>query len=152
MTTLPEQIEADLKTAMRAKDALRLQVLRMLKSAIAYAGMEKSGAAAAPADADVIAAIRKEVKKREEAATSFDQAGRKELADKERAELEILAAYLPPALSAEQIDALVREAIAQTGASAPAQMGVVIKAVQAKAGGAVDGKTLSDAVRRALAG
>ena len=148
MEGLRQQLEVDLKDAMRARDAERLSVLRMLKSSIEYAAIEKGGAFA---DADVLTAIRKELKKREEAAAGFEQGGRKEAADKERAEAKILSAYLPPSLSDARVEALVREIIAETGATGKAQMGAVMKAAQAKAGGAVDGKALSQVVQRLLA-
>jgi hypothetical protein len=98
----------------------------------------------------VIAVVRKEAKKREDSIASFAQAGRTDLADKETLELEFLRAYLPAAMPEEKIEALVKEAIAETGATTKAQMGLVMKAAQAKAAGQVDGKTLSTVVQRLL--
>jgi uncharacterized protein YqeY len=147
--TLVEQIDADLKKSMIAREADKVSVLRMLKSAVKYASMEK-GADAVPADTDVIAVVRREVKKREDSITSFTQANRNDLADKEKAELELLRHYLPAQMGAEKVEALVQEVIAETGATSKAQMGLVMKAAQAKAAGQVDGKTLSSIVQRLL--
>ena len=135
---------------MLARQADKLSVLRMLKSAVKYAALEKGGADAVPTDADVLAVVRKEVKKREDSIASFAQAGRTDLADKEKAELEFLRVFLPAQMSAEKAEELVKGAIAETGATGKAQMGLVMKAAQAKAAGQVDGKTLSQIVQRLL--
>ena len=103
-----------------------------------------------PTDADVIAVVRKEVKKREDSIASFGQANRADLADKEKAELEFLRHYLPAQMANEKVEALVNEVIAETGATSKAQMGLVMKAAQAKAAGQVDGKTLSQIVQQLL--
>ena len=146
--TLPEQIDADLKDAMRAKDAGRLNVLRMLKSALKYAAIEKSDAGLD--DAAAVQVIRKQVKQRQDSIESFEKGGRPELAAKEKEELAILNAYLPKGLSAEELAALVRDAIAEVGATSKAQMGAVMKALQARVAGRADGKTLSGEVSRQL--
>ena len=146
--TLPEQIDADLKDAMRAKDAEKLAVLRGLKSALKYAAIEKSDAALD--DTAAVQVIRKQVKQRQDSIESFEKGGRPELAAKEKAELEILNAYLPKGLSAEELSALVRETIAEVGATSKAQMGAVMKALQAKAAGRADGKALSAEVQKQL--
>lgn len=146
--TLPEQIDADLKDAMRAKDAGRLNVLRMLKSALKYAAIEKSDAGLD--DAAAVQVIRKQVKQRQDSIESFEKGGRPELAAKEKEELEILNAYLPKGLSADELAALVRDTIAEVGATSKAQMGAVMKALQAKVAGRADGKTLSGEVSRQL--
>jgi uncharacterized protein YqeY len=146
--TLPEQIDADLKDAMRAKDAEKLAVLRGLKSALKYAAIEKSDAALD--DAAAVQVIRKQVKQRQDSIESFEKGGRPELAAKEKAELEILNGYLPKGLSAEELSALVRETIAEVGATSKAQMGAVMKALQAKAAGRADGKALSSEVQKQL--
>ena len=148
--SLVAQIDAELKKAMLAREADKLSVLRMLKSSVKYAAIEKGGADSVPSDADVIAVVRKEVKKREDSIASFAQAGRTDLADKEKTELEFLRVYLPAAMAEEKVEALVKEAIAETGATTKAQMGLVMKAAQAKAAGQVDGKTLSTVVQRLL--
>ena len=146
--TLPEQIDADLKDAMRAKDAGRLNVLRMLKSALRYAAIEKSDAGLD--DAGAVQVIRKQVKQRQDSIESFEKGGRPELAAKEKEELEILNAYLPKGLSADELTALVRETIAEVGATSKAQMGAVMKALQTRVAGRADGKTLSGEVSRQL--
>jgi uncharacterized protein len=147
--TLQERIDADLKDAMRAKDAGKLGVLRMLKSALKYASIEKSDAGLDDAAASQV--IRKQVKQRQDSIESFEKGGRPELAAKEKEELEMLNAYLPKGLSAEELAALVRETIAEVGATSKAQMGAVMKALQAKAAGRADGKALSAEVQKQLA-
>jgi uncharacterized protein YqeY len=148
--SLAAQIDADLKKAMIAKDAEKLSVLRMLKSAVKYAAIEKGNADGPASDADVLAAVRKEAKKREDSIDGYTKAGRTELAEKEKQELEFLKTFLPAPMAPEKIEALVKEAIQETGATGKAQMGAVMKAVQAKTGGQVDGKTLSGVVQRLL--
>ncbi len=147
--SLVSQIDAELKKAMMAREADKVSVLRMLKSAVKYAALEK-GAENEPTDADVIAVVRKESKKREDSIASFTQANRTDLANKEKMELEFLRAYLPAQMPEEKIEALVKEAINETGATTKAQMGLVMKAAQTKAAGQVDGKTLSSVVQRLL--
>jgi len=137
---------------MRAKDAARLGVLRMLKSAMKYAAIEKAGAEGQTSDAEAVQVIRKQVKQRQDSIESFEKGGRPELAAKEKEELKILESYLPAQMSAEQVAQAVRETIAATGATVKAQMGAVMKALQTKIGGQVDGKTLSQEVARQLAG
>src|SRR3954449_4755062 len=139
---LPERIDSDLKDAMRAKDAQKLGVLRMLKSALKNVAIEKGGASATLDDAEATQVIRKQVKQRQDSIESFEKGGRPELAGKEKEELEILNAYLPKGLSVEELSALVRETIAEVGATSKAQMGAVMKALQAKVAGRADGKTL----------
>jgi uncharacterized protein YqeY len=148
--SLVAKIDADLKAAMFAKDAEKLSVLRMLKSAVKYAAIEKGGADSVPTDLEVIAVVRKEVKKREDSITSFSDAGRTEMADKERKEMEFLKTLLPAQMTPEKMEQLVKEAIAEVGATSKAQMGSVMKAVQAKAAGQADGKTLSQIVQKLL--
>jgi uncharacterized protein YqeY len=148
--TLPERIDADLKDAMRSKDATRLSVLRMLKAALQNAAIEKSGADAQMSDTDAVQVIRKQVKQRQDSIESFEKGGRAELAAKEKEELSILQSYLPQAMSADELAKVVRETIAEVGATSKAQMGGVMKALQAKLGGRADGKTLSAEVQRRL--
>jgi uncharacterized protein YqeY len=149
---LSERIDADLKDAMRAKDALKLSVLRMLKAALKNAAIEKSGADAEISDAEAAQVIRKQVKQRQDSIESFEKGGRAELAAKEKEELSILNSYLPQAMSAAEIAQAVRETIAETGATSKAQMGIVMKAVQAKVAGRADGRTLSAEVQKQLSG
>jgi uncharacterized protein len=148
--TLPERIDSDLKDAMRAKDAVRLGVLRMLKSALKYSAIEKSDVAAQLDDAEAVQVIRKQVKQRQDSIESFEKGGRPELAAKEKDELAILQSYLPQGLSAEDLAKIVRETIGELGATSRAQMGAVMKALQAKVAGGADGKTLSQEVQRQL--
>jgi uncharacterized protein len=147
--TLQERIDSDLKDAMRAKDAGKLGVLRMLKSALRYAAIEKS----AEDQLDEAAAaqvIRKQVKQRQDSIEQFEKGGRPELAAKEKEELEMLNAYLPEGLSEEELKAMVTATIAEVGATSKAQMGAVMKAMQTKVAGRADGKTLSAEVQRQL--
>jgi uncharacterized protein len=148
--TLAERIDADLKDAMRARDAARLGVLRMLKSALKYAAIEKSGAEGELDDAEATQVIRKQAKQRQDSIESFEKGGRAELAEKEEAELALLNQYLPAAMSTEDLSRLVRETIAETGATSKAQMGAVMKALGPKVAGRADGKTLSQEVQRQL--
>jgi uncharacterized protein len=148
--TLQERIDSDLKDAMRAKEAGKLAVLRMLKSALKYAAIEKPDGVLDDAIATQV--IRKQVKQRQDSIESFEKGGRPELAAKEKEEMEMLNAYLPRGLSAEELSGLVRETISEVGATSKAQMGAVMKAVQAKAAGRADGKTLSAEVQKQLSG
>ena len=116
------------------------------------AAIEKSGAQGQLSDADATQVIRKQVKQRQDSIESFEKGGRAELAAKEKEELSILQTYLPQAMSADEVSKIVRETIAEVGASSKAQMGAVMKALQAKVGGRADGKTLSAEVQRQLSG
>src|SRR6266852_5684585 len=127
--TLQERVDSDLKDAMRAKDATKLGVLRMLKSALKYAAIAKAGAEADLSDAEAVQVIRKQVKQRQDSIESFEKGGRAELAEKEKRELAILNQYLPAAMSSEELSRLVRETIAEVGATSKAQMGAVMKAL-----------------------
>jgi uncharacterized protein len=148
--TLQERVDADLKEAMRAKDAIKLGVLRMLKSGLKYAAIAKSGAEAELSDAEAAQVIRKQAKQRQDSIESFEKGGRAELAKKEKEELSILNGYLPQSMSADEVSKIVRETIAEAGATSRAQMGTVMKALQAKVAGRVDGKALSAEVARQL--
>jgi uncharacterized protein YqeY len=148
--TLPERIDSDLKDAMRAKDAARLGVLRMLKSALKYSAIEKAGAEAQLDDAEATQVIRKQVKQRQDSIESFEKGGRPELAAKEKDELAILQAYLPQGLKADELAKIVGETISELGATSRAQMGAVMKALQGRIAGRADGKTLSQEVQRQL--
>ncbi len=147
---LQERVDSDLKDAMRAKEATKLGVLRMLKSALKYAEIEKSGTDADLSETEAVQVIRKQVKQRQDSIESFEKGGRTELAAKEKEELSILNAYLPQAMSSDELSKLVRETIAEIGATSKAEMGAVMKAAQAKAAGRADGKTLSQEVSRQL--
>ena len=147
---LSEKVDSDLKTAMREKNAMKLGVLRMLKAAMMNAAIEKAGAQGQLNDADAVQVIRKQVKQRQDSIESFEKGGRAELAAKEKEELSILNSYLPQAMSADEVAKVVRETIAEVGANSKAQMGAVMKAVQAKIAGRADGKTLSAEVQKQL--
>jgi uncharacterized protein len=147
---MQEQIDADLKDAMRARDAERLSVLRMAKAALMNAAIEKRGVAGGFGDAEAVGVIRKQVKQRRDSIESFEKGGRPELAATERKEIEVLTEYLPKPLGEEEIDRLVKEAIAEAGATSKAQMGAVMKIATEKAAGRVEGKQLSQAVQKAL--
>ncbi len=149
--TLLERVDSDLKEAMRARDATRLGVLRMLKSALKYAAIAKSGAEAELSEAEAAQVIRKQARQRQDSIESFEKGGRVELAKKEKEELSILNGYLPQAMSGDELAKIVRETIAETGATSKAQMGAVMKAVQAKVAGRADSRTLSAEVQKQLA-
>jgi len=149
---LLQQIDADLKDAMKARAMEKLAVLRMLKSALKNAAIEKGGADAQLDDTEVLAVIRKQVKQRQDSVESFEKGGRPELAAKEKFELEVLSAYLPRPLSPEELSKLVADAIAEAGATSKAQIGAVMKIALARAEGRADGKTLNQEIQRQLAG
>ena len=144
------KIDSDIKDAMRAREAERLNVLRMLKSALKATAIEKGIADDVLDDATSLAVLRKEMKKRQDSIESFDKGNRPELAAKERAEAEILAAYLPKSLTPEEVEALVKAAIAETGATSKAQMGAVMKLATERAAGRADGRALSAMVGKLL--
>ena len=141
-----ERIDADIKEAMKAKQATRLGVLRMLKSALKNAAIEQGGADARLDAASAQAVLRKEAKKRQDSIEGFSKGGRQDLADKEQEELHFLGEYLPKPLSAEELEALVSGVIAELGATSKAQMGQVMKLATEKAAGRVDGRALSAVV------
>ena len=140
------RIDQDLKEAMKAQQAERLGVIRMLKAALKNVAIEKGGISFILSDPDALAVVRKEMKKRQDSIESFTAGGRPELAAKEQSEAAILAAYLPQALPPEELSALVAACIAETGATSKAQMGAVMKLANERAAGRVDGKALSAAV------
>src|SRR3954454_16421523 len=150
--TLTQRIDSDLKDAMRAKDANKLGVLRMLKSALKYAAIEKGGAEGELDDTEATQVIRKQVKQRQDSIESFEKGGRAELATKEKEELTLLSLYLPQAMSGEDLATAVRDTITEVGATSRAQMGAVMKALQTKLAGRADGKSLSQEVQRQLGG
>ncbi len=150
MSELSQQITEDMKTAMRGKDALTLNTVRMLKSAVKNAAIEKGGADAELTDPEIIAVIRKEVKKRQDSAEQFEKGGRPELVEKENEEIAVLNKYLPQALSEDELAKLVDEAVAEVGATSRKEMGQVMKLLQETTGGRADGKALSQAVMAKL--
>jgi len=146
--SLQERLSQEIKAAMLAKDADRLSALRMLKSALGYAQIERKTESLP--DAEVVALVQKEVKKRRDSAEQFEKGGRAELAAKEKQEIAVLETFLPQPLPAEELEQLVRATIQETGATGKKDMGPVIKAVQAKAAGRADGKTISALVGKLL--
>jgi len=147
--TLKAQITEDMKDAMRAKDAPRLSTIRMLLAAVKQREVDERRELA---DADVVAVVDKMIKQRRDSIAQFEAGHRADLAAVERAELEVLAAYLPKALSEAEIDALVAEAIAATGAAGAAGMGKVMAALKPKLAGRADLGAVSAKVKSLLAG
>jgi uncharacterized protein YqeY len=145
---LNEKVATEITAAMKAKDAARLSALRMLKAAIMNKGVEKGRDLD---DAEVMQVVASLVKQRRDSIEQFAKAGRQDLVDKESGEVTVLEAYLPPAAGADEIDAAVAAAIAETGAASPKDIGKVMKAVLPKlAGKNADGRAVNDAVRRKL--
>ena len=146
--TLHERIQGELKAAMLARDAERLSTLRLLKSALGYVQIEKKTEQLS--DAEIVSVIQKEAKKRRDSIEQYKNGGRPELADKEARELAVLETFLPQALPPEELEKLVRASIQELGATSKKDMGPVVKAVQAKAAGRADGKTVSTLVAKLL--
>lgn len=146
---LKNRLHDDLVTAMKARDELTTATLRMVLTAVTTE--EVAGKQARElSDDEVLKVIAREAKKRREAAEAFDAADRAPLADRERTEGTVLDAYLPAQLGDDELVALVRAAVAESGASSAQQMGAVMKLVQPKVAGRADGKRISDEVRRQL--
>ena len=150
MSNTTTQISEDIKTAMRAKDSVALNSLRALKSALTNAAIEKGGLGTELDEPETLAVVRKQIKQRQDSIEQFEKAGRAELAENEKAEIVILSKYLPAALTPEQIDGIVAQAISETGASSKADMGKVMKRAQELSEGRADGKILSGAVMKRL--
>ena len=146
--SLQERLGQEIKSAMLAKDAERLSALRMLKSAIGYTLIEKKSETLP--DAEFVTLVQKEVKKRRDSIEQFEKGGRPELAAKEKQEIAVLESFLPQPLAPEELEKLVRDTIAETGATSKKDMGAVIKAVQSKASGRAEGKTISQLVGKLL--
>ncbi|MFG2848321.1 GatB/YqeY domain-containing protein [Kitasatospora sp. NPDC101155] len=150
MTTLKEQLQEDLTAAIRNRDELRSSTIRLTLAAVTaeeVAGKEKRELS----DAEVLKVITREAKKRREAAEAFDKGDRAEQAERERAEGEVLAGYLPKQLSDEELAAIVAAAVAESGASGPQAMGAVMKLVKPKVDGLAEGGRVAAAVKAALA-
>lgn len=145
---LREKIMADVKSAMVSKDTIKLNTLRFLQSAIKNKEIELRPN---PITADdVMSVIKKIVKQRKESIEQFTTAGRQDLVDQETAELKVMEAYMPAQMSKEQIEKMVAEVIAATGAKSIKDMGTVMKEAQARSGGQADGKTLSEVIKAKL--
>ena len=145
--TLKERITEDMKAAMRASDKERLSTIRMVQAAIKQREVDER---ITLDDAQVVAVLEKMVKQRKESVVQFEQGGRADLADKEKAEIALLTAYLPAQLSEAEVDALIREAIAATGAASVKDMGKVMGIVKAKAAGRTDMGAVSARIKAAL--
>jgi uncharacterized protein YqeY len=139
-----------MKTAMKAKDTVVLNVVRNLKSAMKYAAIEKLGAEGELEEVDAIAVIRKEIKKRQDSVASYEQAKRQDLADVEHAEIGVLEKYLPAAMSEADVIALVEVVIAELGATSKKDMGGVMKVLGERAAGRADNRLLSSEVGKRL--
>ena len=151
MSTLKERLHSDLTTAMRARDEVRIATLRMSLTAITNA--EVAGKQAKQlSDDDVLAVLTKEAKKRREAAEAFRDGGRPESADTEDAEAAIIAEYLPAPLTDDELRSLIDDAIAETGAESPRDMGTVMRVLTPRVAGRADGKMVAAAVKDRLAG
>lgn len=150
MSNLKERINADLKSAMLSRDALKTQTLQGLKSAILYEEVAKKIRETGLDDASIEQVIAREVKKRAEAAELFDKGGNASSAEKERAEKEILSVYLPQQLSEEEVSAIVDEVVAELKPEGPKDMGRVIGAVKAKLGNTADGAVVAKLVKKSL--
>ncbi|MGN6168250.1 MAG: GatB/YqeY domain-containing protein [Solirubrobacteraceae bacterium] len=140
--TVQDRVRSDITSAMKARERERVGALRMLLSELQKAAKE--------GNSDEVAVLRRERKRRLEAAEQFQKGGRPELAEQESAEATLIEGYLPAELGDDELDAIIRDAVAETGAAEPKDMGQVMKAVMAKANGRVDGKRASARVREAL--
>lgn len=146
---LSEQLQADLTAAMKARDTETVGTLRMVVAAVKNARVA-AGQSGEVSDEQVMELLTREAKKRGEAAEAYEAAGRGELAEKERAELEIIRRYLPEQLDEDTLRGLVDEAIAEAGAQGPADLGKVMSAVMPKLKGRADGKVVNAIVRERL--
>ena len=147
--TLKEQLQADLTTAMKARDEVALATVRMALTAVTneeVAGKQSRELS----DDDVLKVLARELKKRKEAATAFADAGKQDRADAELAEAKVLEGYLPTQLSDDELTALVKTAIEESDASGPQAMGAVMKAVQPKVAGRAEGGRVAAEVKRQL--
>ncbi|HEY0876074.1 MAG TPA: GatB/YqeY domain-containing protein [Vicinamibacterales bacterium] len=145
-----DRISEDLTAAMRSKDQVKLGTLRMAKAALMNREVERGRALDDAESQQVIASL---IKQRRDSFEQFQAAGRIDLAEKEQAEISVLEAYLPPPMDAAELERIVDEAVTETGASSPRDMGRVMKSVMTRlAGATVDGKAVSELVKRKLAG
>ena len=146
--SLRERIVSDLTAAMKERDAARLSTLRMVKASVMNREIEKGGALT---DEEMTKALQSLVKQRRDSVEQYEKAGRQELADKERAEIEVIESYLPQATTREEIEQAVAEAIKETNASSMRDMGMVMKQAQSRlAGRNADGRTVSEIVKAKL--
>jgi hypothetical protein len=147
---LPQDVNAAITAAMKARDQARLDPLRMLKAALTNKQIEKGRELD---DAEALQVVTSLVKQRRESIEQFRKGGRSDLVEKETREIQILEAYLPPAMDRQELDTLVQTAITETGATSPKDVGRVMKALMPRlAGRGVDGKAVNELVRRKLGG
>lgn len=149
MPTLKERIDADMKDAMRAKDELKTNLLRMVKSAVKYKEVEPG--AQALDDAGVIGVMMTLIKQRKDSAEQYKAGNRNDLAEKEEKEIAIIQSYLPQQLSPAELSAEIARGIAEAGAKGPKDMGAVMKIVSGRLKGKAEGKAISDEVKAQLA-
>jgi hypothetical protein len=147
MSTLKERITEDMKAAMRAAEKERLGTIRMLQAAIKQREVDER---IVLDDGQVLSVIEKMIKQRKESIAQFEQGGRADLAAREQAEIELLQAYLPAQFSDAEVDALIKDAIASTGAASVKDMGKVMAVVKAKAAGRTDMGAVSARIKAAL--
>ena len=147
--SLAQRFDEDLKTAMKAREELKVSTLRLLKAALSNTAIQKGKASLE--DAEVIAEIAKLVKQREESVAAYTKGNRPDLAEKEQMEAKILQAYLPAQLSDEELKGIVQAAVKEAGGSGPQAMGAVMKLVMPKVAGRADGKRVNEFVRQSLA-
>ena len=147
---LKQQIISDLTASMKAQDAARTSTLRMVKAGLVNREIEKGGELD---EEEMVKLLRSMVKQRKDSIEQYEKGGRQDLVDKEKAEIEVISAYLPQAASAEEIEQAVVEAISETGAASMKDMGKAMKAAQARlAGKNADGRTVSETVKSKLGG
>jgi uncharacterized protein YqeY len=146
---LRERLDEDLKSAMRAKDSLRMNTVRALKSAVKYREIELMKPLD---DAGILGVMATEIKRRRDSVEQYRAGNRADLADKEEAEIKILQEFLPQQLTPEEVEAKVAEVVARVGAQGPKDMGAVMKALLPEVQGRADGKVVSELVKRRLAG
>lgn len=147
--SLKERIDADYKAAMKVRDTVKVSVLRLLRSAIHNAEIDRQRALT---DDEILGVIQSEIRKRRESIEAFQQGGRVDLAEREQVELAILEAYLPQPLSRAELEALVRETIREVGALSVRDMGKVMAVLMPKVRGRADGREVNELVRQLLEG
>lgn len=144
---IPDDLNAALKEALKSRNELKVSVIRMIKASLKNKEIEKMGALT---DEDILSVLSTLAKQRRESIEQFSAAGRKDLAEKEAKELEIVQSYLPKQLSPEELDLIIRSAIAESNASSPNDMGKVMKVLMPKVKGVADGKVVNQRVKELL--
>jgi len=147
--TLKERLTADMKEALKAHDAARLSTIRMVFSAVRNKEIDSRKDMD---DEGVLSVLATSAKQRRESIEQYEKAGRQDLVDKEKAELEVIRSYMPQQMGREEIEALVKDAVAESGAKGPGDMGKVMKVLMPKVKGRADGKLVNEVVKAALGG